>query len=495
MRISELQARLALFASAVAAVFCGYHVLLLSHAAMVFNDPKEDMSFGWYVPLFSLYILWRERASLREALGRPSAWGALATLPFLACGLLGVRGIQVRFEILGFAGLLWTLSWAFFGWRLAKRTWFPAAFLLFCLPLATYLDVVTVHLRLFATSTAYGVLKGCGVDIVRRGTMIFSPDGAFSIDVADPCSGLRSLFALMALTAGYAYFSQRTWFRRAFLFALSVPIAVFGNVMRILTIVLAGMTCSPDFATGFYHDYSGYVVFIVAIGLMLAASGLIARIPAFGKAAPASAPPEPSRSFAPSFAVLPVAVFVSAVMCWQARTPETTLAAAPTVALGEIDGFRSETFEPSEAELEVLPADTTFVNRVYENDSGTWFRVTAVIGGRSKSSIHRPELCLPAQGFQMLAPRDRDVAGVDWRFITLGRGAAAPLGFAYTFFNQEGYATSSHLKRIFRDVWDRSLYNRIDRWVMVTVNASTADDAALSAFLSELKGTMPCLNR
>ena len=107
--------------------------------------------------------------------------------------------------------------------------------------------------------------------------MLASSTGSFAIDVADPCSGLRSLFALTALTAGYAYFNQPTWLRRGLLFALSVPIAVFGNVVRILTIVLVAACCSPDFATGFYHDYSGYVVFMAAILMMLGASAAISK--------------------------------------------------------------------------------------------------------------------------------------------------------------------------------------------------------------------------
>ena len=113
--------------------------------------------------------------------------------------------------------------------------------------------------------------------MIRNGTMLMSPTGSFAIDVAEPCSGMRSLFAMMALTAGYAYFTQPTWLRRAFLFSLSLPIAVAGNVVRIFTIVAIASGCSSDFATGFYHDYSGYVVFLVGISLMAAAGGLITK--------------------------------------------------------------------------------------------------------------------------------------------------------------------------------------------------------------------------
>ena len=107
--------------------------------------------------------------------------------------------------------------------------------------------------------------------------MLLSPTGAFSIDVAEPCSGMRSLFAMMALTAGYAYFTQPTWIRRGLLFALSIPIAIIGNVSRIFSIVFVAATCSSDFATGFYHDYSGYVVFLVSVFLMVAAGGFMTK--------------------------------------------------------------------------------------------------------------------------------------------------------------------------------------------------------------------------
>jgi len=180
-------------------------------------------------------------------------------------------------------------------------------------------------------------------------------------------------------------------------------------------------------------------------------------------------------------------VLVVAAMLYQAKTVDPVVCEAPTVVLPEVPGYVLQTLEPSEAELTVLPADTQIVKGQYAAEDGTWFLVSAVIGGRSKSSIHRPELCLPAQGFQMRDPQETSVDGVEWHLVTLARKDAASLGFAYTFYNQEGYATSSHLKRIFRDVWDRSVRCRIDRWVMVTVNASTADDRVLSAFLSQLK--------
>lgn len=273
----ELKLRFSLFAVAFAALIVGYQLMFLNHAPGAFSSPEEDMSYAWYVPLFSLYVLWTERRRIIESVTDPSWTGFLVAFPAMFIGFLGIRGSQLRLEILGFALTLIALAWAYFGRRTAAKVAFPALFLCFCMPFTTYLDVVTVHLRLFTVTIATGILDFFGADVVRSGTMIAAADGSFGIDVAAPCSGLRSLFALMALTAGYAYFNQPSWTRRLLLFAFSVPIAIVGNIARILSIAFVASVFSPDFATGFYHDYSGYIVFIVAIGLMLGASALISK--------------------------------------------------------------------------------------------------------------------------------------------------------------------------------------------------------------------------
>ena len=184
------------------------------------------------------------------------------------------------------------------------------------------------------------------------------------------------------------------------------------------------------------------------------------------------------------------AALVVAAMLYQARTVDPVLCDAPDAKLVEIGGYTSAPVEVSEAEHHTLPADTQFDKRRYEDKDGNWYQVSMVIGGKSKSSIHRPELCLPTQGFQMMSPHTAESGGVEWHLVTLARGAVPACGFAYTFFNQDGYRTSSHLKRIFRDVWDRSIRGRIDRWVMVTVYSSDADEARLAAFLGKLKGVI-----
>ncbi len=486
------------------ALLWGFQDMLLNHAPNVFRAKEEDMSFAWFVPLYSLYVLWKERGETLAACqaGAPSLWGILLAIPCLALGFFGARGLQVRFEILAFIGLLIAIPWSVYGAHAAKRFVFPALFLCFCIPLATFLDIVTVHLRLFATSVAYNLMHGFGVDIVRRGTMLAAGDGSFQIDVADPCGGLRSLFAIMALTAGYAYFVQKTWLRRGILFLCSIPLAIFGNVVRIFSICLVAHLTTGEFATGYYHDFSWLPVYAVPLLMIPLCSQLIARVgvksgaegtppptngagrkglrPLPGGGAEGTPPPTHMATL-----ILAALIFIP-MLLWQAYTPRPKLMSAPTVEAPVLPGFTSTEIAVSEQEIDVLPKDTQFVKRLYTSELGEQFAVSWVIGGSSKSSIHRPELCLPAQGFQMMAPHNIAVDGRAWREIYLATHGEIARRFAYTFYNQAGYQTASHISRIWRDIWDRSILNRIDRWVMITVFSDCTNEARWQEFLSKL---------
>ena len=460
---------------------------------------EEDMSFGWFVPVFSAYVLWVKRAAVAAAVRRGQfSWaGFAACLPFLGLALLGTRGVQLRLEMLGFAGLCVTVPWTFFGWECAKQFVFPAGYLLFCIPLATFLDFVTIHLRYLASGTALSVLNGFGFDAIREGTAVISRGShPFAVDVAEPCSGLRSLFALMALTAGYAYFNQPTWLRRGLLFLCSIPLAVAGNVARIVSICVIASCTDPAFATGFYHDYSGYIVFIVAISLMVVVGELIDRLwvekkPAGKADAPAAdaaavrAEPYRHLGSAAFGAAALVAVFI-----FQARTPEATIAKAPDVrfpALADYvtdDAKFAEQQKVSEGELKILPKDTEIFKKMYVGGSGAHFLVSFVVGGSSRASIHRPELCLPSQGYAMSNPRNFSAGGRPWHAIDVVKAGGMPSVEAYTFYNQAGFRTASHTRRIWMDVIDRSVFNRVDRWVMLTVFATGATERELKDFLN-----------
>lgn len=501
----------------------------IPHLRAVFSEPLEDMSHGWLIPVFSLYAAWTARTKIRDSAGSPSWTGALLVLLSCATVLFGTRGMQVRFEILGLALGVLSIPWAFFGKRTARHFLFPAAFLLFMMPLTSALDFFTIHLRMAASAISVAVLNGFGFDVVREGTAIVAKEASqFNIDVASPCSGLRSLFALMALTAGYAHFNQPTWKRRIALFLCSLPIAVLGNIIRVVSICLVAASFDRDTALGYYHDYSGYVVFIVAIFLMLAASDVIDRLAKKRRAGKTddekhseeektesgeSRPPRPKIAFRQICPAFTTTIFCAALFSLIKLSAPCLYPPDIPISIPEaIDGFRADEIVfchnescASEAsftksflaankldsshcphctnslhkislgEKTVLPEDTVIEKRVFTDVSTLDTHiVTFVKSGRSKGSIHRPELCLPAQGFSMLSPHNSRQGEIPWHILETLKPGLPSSRLSYTFFNQKGFVTSSHYERILYDMWDRTVNNTMDRWVMITVVSKPA---------------------
>ncbi len=483
--------------------------------AFVFREPREDMGHGWIVPLFSAALLWQRRRELAASIGQPS-WRGLA---FVAIGLMvfwvGARGDQIRITQIAFYWTLWSLTYAFFGIAFARLTLFPVAFLLFTVPLS-FLDIFTVKLRFLTSGLAALLLNGIGIPVARVGTGLFCLSGeGFNLDVADPCSGLRSIFALSALTAAYAYSTQKTLLKKWILFLCAVPIAIIGNLVRIFLIAVVAKFFGQAIATGFYHDYSGYVVFIVGIFAVMQLAAWMKRGESKSDtpvAAKAPSPPPPDRVRKAAFWIVPpltaATVLGTAVYLRALPPPAEEPADFIVEVLPSLDGYKAtypwfcqnehcgkvvETESPSDkpgacpscgaemahaslGELTVLPPDTGFRKCNYYDAMGEVFRVTVVVNGKSRQSIHRPEVCLPSQGFSMengrvVHFRLSNGEPLAMRCVDLRRRDSAPgkrMGQGY-YFVSHGSRAASHLARMLTSVADRAFRNRITRWAMVTL--------------------------
>lgn len=237
--------------------------------------PGFDMSHGWLIPLMSMYLVWRRREDLVSAPRSSGSAGWALVLASLLLYLLGLRIQQTRLVLFSMIGLLLGVPWVLYGRHVARLLAFPCCYLVFCIPFS-FLDALTLPLRLAGTTVSAFVLNGLGIPVTRIGTAIQVHTGAgFALDVAHPCSGLRYLVAMVALTTAYAYLTQQGAWRRGALFLASIPIAMAGNMVRIILIAVVGVFFGSDVAVGFYHDYSGYVVFAVAILLMIAVGNML----------------------------------------------------------------------------------------------------------------------------------------------------------------------------------------------------------------------------
>lgn len=233
-----------------------------------------DYSHGYFIPFVSLGVIWYRRKEIFSVDMHTDSRGLGVVIFALALHWLGAKMQQTHFSLASLVLLIWGIPFYLFGWELAKKLIFPCSYLVFCIPL-NFMDVMAFPLRMFSTRHAVAMLNGIGIDAKQIGTAILIPSMPTGMDVADPCSGLRSLLAMTALTAVYAYFTQRTLIRQWILFATSVPLAVLGNIARIVTIAVVSEAIGGKFSLSLYHDYSGYILFTAAITLMVVIGSLL----------------------------------------------------------------------------------------------------------------------------------------------------------------------------------------------------------------------------
>jgi exosortase len=229
------------------------------------HDP--NYSHGFFVPAFSLFVIWSERERLRKLPIEPSSWGLLVLafgLVVLTAGILGAELFLSRFSfLLVIAGLV-VLT---YGWNHMRAILFPWLFLLFMIPIPTIVfNQITFPLQLLASRAAAHTLPLLGVPVLREGNIIQLP--AMALEVAEACSGIRSLMSLATLAIIYGYLMEPRTSIRIILALASIPIAVVANSLRIVGTGLLVQYWDPDKAEGFFHAFSGWLIFVVSLTLL-----------------------------------------------------------------------------------------------------------------------------------------------------------------------------------------------------------------------------------
>jgi exosortase len=234
------------------------------------NKDWEDTAYFWSLMLLPLTMGWQVWALRGHLVGRdePSTTaGPVVVAVAMATYYLGVKAGQPRVVVVSGIVLLYGLALSFRGRDIFRLVFFPITFLFLMVPLNFLDNVVGFPLRMFVARVSTMALNGMGIEAVQRGSGIISP--VFSFDVADPCSGIRSLMALTTVTAAYAYVTQRAQWKRWFLFLCAMPLAVLGNLARVISIALVAQVYGQKTATEVYHEWSGFILFPVALAVMV----------------------------------------------------------------------------------------------------------------------------------------------------------------------------------------------------------------------------------
>lgn len=238
----------------------------LSHLESAWNSETE-YEHAYFIPFIMIALLWMARKEI--AIAPLTRKGARLGLALLILGLLfyiaSVRTIQWRVAIGALTFVLFGSALYGLGWPAAKHFLFPIALFYFAVPIPGLLQGTNL-LQLIATKASYHAGSLFGVDMIAAGNNLASATEKWGFDVAEGCSGLRSLMALTLVGAVYAYTTQTKLWKGLLLFASTIPLAIIANSLRITTIVIIAEYFDADFAGGVYHDWSGFLFFL-ACGL------------------------------------------------------------------------------------------------------------------------------------------------------------------------------------------------------------------------------------
>jgi exosortase len=238
-----------------------------------YND--ENYSHGLLVPFIAGYALWQNRDELRATAIKPMMWigGALMVGAVLLLWA-GTVGAEMFITRISFLGAIISLVLYFGGRDWLKRMFFPLLLLLLAIPIPMLIfNRIAFPLQLLASDYAARVINMIGIPAFREGNVIELAQ--MKLEVVEACSGIRSLMSLATLAVTYAYFAESKWWRRIVLVASVIPIAIVTNAARVTITGIMAHHYGEEAAQGFQHTFSGWLIFLVAMMLLLAVAQLL----------------------------------------------------------------------------------------------------------------------------------------------------------------------------------------------------------------------------
>jgi exosortase len=241
-----------------------------------YND--ADYSHGFLVPLLSAYLIWQRRDVLRLVPRRQSWWGLVVIVFSLGLLFLGSLGAELSLTRLSLLGTICGLIVYFTGGAMLRAMTFPIAFLLFAIPIPVVVyNEIVFPLQFIASKFATRILEMLNLfPILREGNVLVLPH--MTLEVVEACSGIRSLMSLLALAAGYGYLVEKSIPVRWFLVLAMIPLAIVSNGTRVMITAIMANYIGPKAAEGFMHEFSGWVIFVVATALFLVLHSLIVLV-------------------------------------------------------------------------------------------------------------------------------------------------------------------------------------------------------------------------
>lgn len=461
---------------------------------------NDDYSYGLLIPFVSGYIVFKKWPQISQTPWSPSWWGLLILMGGLVLNIIGELAADLYVPRLGFITTVGGLVILLGGWRIFRVLSFPLLLLLMMIPLPQLITHrLTLPLQLISSQLATGFLQLFGIPVFRQGNIIDL--GVRQMQIIDACSGLRYILALLALGVIFCYFYQRQPWKIAILLIVLIPATIFANAVRV-----AGMGLYPALLEGFWHGFSGWLIFVFCFGILAATNYFLNRV----------SPPKDGEPVGDEFIPPPkdaqseksVGVWghtVSALMILLIFLPITQRAAtAPNYPLK--NGF--ENFPMSidswkgrhvyiDPDMVAATKSHAHLNAEYQNPEHGWVALWIAYYETQKKAggfVHSPKGCFVGSGWEIQQSKIIDISEgkpVNWMIVNrMGEKL-----LVYYWFLQRGRWLADETKNKFYMAYDGFLHRRTDG-AMVRLITPVGDniDTAQQRLTLFAQNIMPILN-
>jgi exosortase len=264
---------------AAALIALGFATLYWHVLAKLVSDWYHDdnYSHGFLIVPLALYFVWERREKLRKIPVAPSTFGLVVVLGSVMVLIAGILGSELFLTRISIMGTIIGVVLYLFGWQHLRALAFPVAFLLLMIPIpAIVFNRIAFPLQLLASQFGESAMGLANVPVLREGNVLILANT--TLEVAEACSGIRSLVSLLTLAIVFGYFSDPRGWVRTLLAVSSVPVAIVTNGFRVAGTGIAAHQFGAAAAEGFFHEFSGWLVFVAAFILMLAVQRAIVRL-------------------------------------------------------------------------------------------------------------------------------------------------------------------------------------------------------------------------
>jgi len=498
---------IAFFLIGYAAIFAGLYQAV--YPFMVSKWDSADFSYAYLIPLIIAYIFWEQRKDFFAAPTAPTWWGVVPLAMGLGMYWLGeLSGEYYSMYLSSFLFIVGILL-LHLGWRKVRVLWFGLFLVLTMFPPPDFLyNKISVFLKLISSKIGVAIIQLAGLPAYREGNIIDL--GFTQLQVVDACSGLRYLIPLVVLGLILAYFYNTAFWKRLVVVISTVPLSIFLNSVRIGLTGILSKFFGPEVAQGFFHDFSGWIIFIVSLAVLLFEMWLLSKLPGKGRGAgkqkpPVRGVPQPPLSasqYVPQLLVILLVLGGSLVIHHQVDFRQEVPITKPfSLFPRTIEGWVGEKRPMEDQIIDTLDL-SDYLMMDFSRPGEPWVNFyVAYYETQSKGkSIHSPATCLPGSGWLFLdsgnhtfsVPSTGDTMTVNRAFMD--KGGARQL--VYYWFSKKGRTLQSAVQLKLYVFWDALTAQRTDGALIraitpVLENESVEEaDARLQGFINDIKPTL-----